>query len=106
LGRIILLCTMFDLQGLPLHGAGAFRAKLDHTYLSNSLHAWWCFVAGRLLASSGLNYLLCWLFHRNERETLLPGSLPGGLDAVVFCWRCDRMRGRAVRVFQPNLARF
>ena len=63
-------------------------------------------MAGRLLASSDLSYLLCWLFHRNQRETLLPGFLPGGLDAVVFCWRCDRMRGRAVKVFQPDLARF
>lgn len=28
-----------------------------------------------------------------------------GLDAVVFCWRCDRMRGRAVRVLQMNSLR-
>ncbi len=47
-------------------------------------------------------YILCWLLHRREREVLLHGILPWGFDAVVFCWRCDRMRGRAVRVLQLN----
>jgi len=32
--------------------------------------------------------------HRHEREVLIPGILPWGLDAVVFCWKCDRFRGR------------
>ena len=49
-----------------------------------------------------MTFILCWLFHRQERETLIPGILPGGIDAVVFCRRCDRMRGRAVRVLQPT----
>ena len=47
-----------------------------------------------------MQYLYCWLFHRREREILLAGILPGGLDAVVFCWRCDRMRGRSVQVLE------
>ena len=45
-----------------------------------------------------MHFITCWLFHQNEREVLLKGILPGGIDAVVFCWRCDRMRGRAVKV--------
>ena len=49
-----------------------------------------------------MSFFVCWLFHRREREVLIPGILPGGIDAVVFCWRCDRMRGRAVRVLQPT----
>jgi hypothetical protein len=24
---------------------------------------------------------------------------------VVFCWRCDKFRGRAVKVFKPHLGR-
>ena len=52
-----------------------------------------------------LHQLFCWLLHRKSRELLIPGILPFGLDAVVFCWRCDKFRGRAVRVFQPNLSR-
>jgi len=51
-----------------------------------------------------MHFILCWLLHQKEREVLLKGILPGGIDAVVFCWRCDRMRGRAVRVLHltPN----
>jgi hypothetical protein len=49
-----------------------------------------------------MSYIMCWLLHRREREVLLAGILPWGIDAVVFCWRCDRMRGRAVRVLQLN----
>jgi hypothetical protein len=45
-----------------------------------------------------MHFFICWLFHQHEREVLLKGILPGGIDAVVFCWRCDKMRGRAVRV--------
>jgi len=45
-----------------------------------------------------MHFITCWLFHQKEREVLLKGLLPGGIDAVVFCWRCDRMRGRAVKV--------
>ena len=45
---------------------------------------------------------LCWLMHRSTRELLLPGILPFGLDAVVFCSRCDKFRGRAIRVFRPH----
>jgi len=52
-----------------------------------------------------MSHLICWLFHRREREVLIPGVLPADFDAVVFCWRCDRMRGRAVRVLQPILVR-
>lgn len=49
-----------------------------------------------------VHQLVCWLMHRSTRELLLPGILPFGLDAVVFCWRCDKFRGRAVRVFRPH----
>ena len=51
-----------------------------------------------------MHFFRCWLFHQKSREVLLKGVLPGGIDSVVFCWRCDRMRGRAVRVLQltPN----
>ena len=52
-----------------------------------------------------MTYLMCWLLHRREREVLLQGILPWGIDAVVFCWRCDRMRGRAVKVLQLNHSR-
>jgi hypothetical protein len=52
-----------------------------------------------------MSYIVCWLMHRREREILLQGILPWGIDAVVFCWRCDRMRGRAVRVLQLNHTR-
>jgi hypothetical protein len=45
-----------------------------------------------------MHFITCWLFHQKEREVLLKGILPGGIDSVVFCWRCDRMRGRAVKV--------
>ena len=51
-----------------------------------------------------MGFFICLLMHRGERETLVQGILPWGIDAVVFCWRCDRMRGRAVKVLQltPN----
>jgi len=47
-----------------------------------------------------MHFILCFVFHQREREVLLRGILPWGIDAVVFCWRCDRMRGRAVRVLK------
>lgn len=49
-----------------------------------------------------MQFFVCWFFHQREREVLLKGILPWGIDAVVFCWRCDRMRGRAVRVLQMH----
>jgi hypothetical protein len=49
-----------------------------------------------------MGYIVCWFLHRREREVLVQGVLPWGIDAVVFCWRCDRMRGRAVKVLQLN----
>ena len=49
-----------------------------------------------------MGYIVCWFLHRREREVLVQGALPWGIDAVVFCWRCDRMRGRAVKVVQLN----
>jgi hypothetical protein len=48
-----------------------------------------------------VEHLICWLLHRREREVLIPGILPYGFDAVVFCWRCDRFRGRGVQVLEP-----
>jgi hypothetical protein len=45
---------------------------------------------------------LCWATHRSTRELLIPGILPWQIDAVVFCWRCDKFRGRAIRVFHPH----
>jgi hypothetical protein len=51
-----------------------------------------------------MHFLFCWLFHQRQREVLLAGVLPGGIDAIVFCWRCDRMRGRAVKVLDLKLA--
>jgi hypothetical protein len=50
-----------------------------------------------------LHHLTCWLFHTRDRELLFPGVLPWGIDAVVFCWRCDRFRGRPVRTLQSQL---
>jgi hypothetical protein len=55
-----------------------------------------------LASINPMSFIVCWIFHRKEREVLIPGILPGQIDAVVFCWRCDRMRGRAVRVLQPT----
>jgi hypothetical protein len=52
-----------------------------------------------------MGHILCWVLHRREREVLVQGVLPWGIDAVVFCWRCDRMRGRAVKVLQLNNVR-
>jgi hypothetical protein len=52
-----------------------------------------------------LDQFVCWLLHTAHREVLVPGILPWNLDAVVFCWRCDRMRGKAVRVMSPLGAR-
>jgi hypothetical protein len=49
-----------------------------------------------------IEHLVCWLLHHREREVLIPGVLPYGFDAVVFCWRCDRFRGRGVQVFDPT----
>jgi hypothetical protein len=48
-------------------------------------------------------HLVCWLLHRREREVLVPGVLPYGFDAVVFCWRCDHFRGSGLHVL--DLAR-
>jgi hypothetical protein len=42
--------------------------------------------------------MICWLLHGREREVLVPGILPYGFDAVVFCWRCDHFRGRGLQV--------
>ena len=52
-----------------------------------------------------MGFIICLLMHRREREILVSGILPWGIDAVVFCWRCDRMRGRAVKVLQLNHSR-
>jgi hypothetical protein len=52
-----------------------------------------------------MGFIICLLMHRREREILVSGILPWGIDAVVFCWRCDRMRGRAVRVLQLSHSR-
>jgi hypothetical protein len=52
-----------------------------------------------------MSTLMCWLLHRHDRTILINGVLPWGLDAVVFCYRCDRMRGRAVQVLQPTWVR-
>ena len=49
-----------------------------------------------------MGFFICLLMHRGEREILVQGILPWGIDAVVFCRRCDRMRGRAVKVLQLN----
>ena len=49
-----------------------------------------------------MSFIVCWFLHRSHREVLVQGVLPWGIDAVVFCWRCDRMRGRPVKVFQLN----
>ena len=45
--------------------------------------------------------LICTFLHRHTREILIPGLLPWGIDAVVFCWKCDRYRGKPVKVFAP-----
>lgn len=45
-----------------------------------------------------LQQLICTLLHRHQREILIPGLLPWGIDAVVFCRKCDKTRGKAVRV--------
>ncbi|MBO0701387.1 MAG: hypothetical protein J2P38_00530 [Candidatus Dormibacteraeota bacterium] len=47
-----------------------------------------------------LKPLICWLFHQNARQVLLRGTLPFGMDDVVFCVRCDRARGRGVGVLR------
>jgi hypothetical protein len=52
-----------------------------------------------------LEQFICWLLHQHQREILVPGLLPWNIDAVVFCWRCDRMRGKAVRVMSALGAR-
>jgi len=55
-------------------------------------------VAPTLAAQKLIDHLICWVLHRREREILVPGILPYGLDAVVFCWRCDHFRGRGLQV--------
>lgn len=50
-----------------------------------------------------LEQFVCWMLHSSTRELLVPGILPWGIDSVVFCWRCDKFRGRPVRVLQPGL---
>ena len=45
--------------------------------------------------------LICWFMHQQARKILIPGLLPWNIDAVVFCSKCDRYRGRAVQVFSP-----
>jgi hypothetical protein len=47
---------------------------------------------------SGIKQFVCWLMHQRSREVLVRGNHPLGLDDVVFCVRCDRARGRSVRV--------
>ena len=61
--------------------------------------------AGPTFAATHMDWtqFACWLLHRSTRELLIPGILPWGVDDVVFCWRCDKLRGRAVKVFRPNL---
>jgi len=54
-------------------------------------------------AKMDVHRLVCWALHRREREILIAGILPWQIDAVVFCWRCDHFRGRAVKVFKPAL---
>ena len=49
-----------------------------------------------------MDRILCWLLHRHVWEILTPGILPLNIDAVVFCWKCDRCRGRGIRVLQIN----
>jgi hypothetical protein len=52
-----------------------------------------------------IEHLICWLLHRREREVLVPGILPYGFDAVVFCWRCDHFRGRGLQVLDLSRPR-
>ena len=52
-----------------------------------------------------IHHLLCTLLHRHQREILIPGLLPWGIDAVVFCRKCDRHRGKPVRSLNPSALR-
>ncbi len=66
------------------------------------------FVRSETCPRNLIEYLTCWLLHRREREVLVPGVLPYGFDAVVFCWRCDHFRGCGLQVLdlsrpQPSL---
>jgi hypothetical protein len=47
-----------------------------------------------------LSRLVCWLLHRREWDILVPGLLPGQIDAVAFCPRCDKVKGRGVHVLR------
>jgi hypothetical protein len=50
-----------------------------------------------------VSFIVCWLFHRREREVLIPGILPGSTKPDD--WRRPdpaKRSKRAVRVLQPN----
>jgi hypothetical protein len=40
-----------------------------------------------------IEFMLCWLLHRSTWTILIPGILPGNLDAVAYCPTCDAGRG-------------
>jgi len=41
----------------------------------------------------GMEFIRCWLLHRSTWTILIPGILPGNLDAVAYCPTCDAGRG-------------
>jgi hypothetical protein len=40
-----------------------------------------------------MEFIRCWLLHRSTWTILIPGVLPGNLDAVAYCPTCDVGRG-------------
>lgn len=46
-----------------------------------------------------LAHLRCWLLHRASWTILIPGVLPGNIDAIAYCPTCDAGRGH--RQVQP-----
>lgn len=47
---------------------------------------------GRNVAGA-MEFIRCWLLHRSSWTILIPGILPGNIDAVAYCPTCDAGRG-------------
>jgi hypothetical protein len=53
-----------------------------------------------------MDFIRCWLLHRSTWTILIPGILPGNIDAVAYCPTCDAGRGHRQVALVPTARRF